>query len=87
MADPKPTTEPAVAAPKASVGRIVRYHVAAGTPYPLGGNDAAELPAIITAVWPDGGVNLKVFCDAEPDKWVPGVVEGTEPGQWSWPPR
>ena len=33
------------------------------------------------------GVNGQAFLDGNDVLWVTSAREGTEPGQWSWPPR
>lgn len=69
--------------------------------WPLGaqahiGNTATagqQFPMVIVAVWPDEfgpgifGVNGQVFLDGNDCLWVTSAAEGTEPGQWHWPPR
>lgn len=60
------------------------------------GNHAVEgevVPLIIVRVWPDEfgtgkpGVNGQAILDGNDALWVTSAAEGTEPGQWSWPPR
>ncbi len=74
--------------PLASVGRIVFYHhLQADRDYSLT-NGASYCPAIIVRVWPDEVVNLRLFVDGMlSTTWRTSVHEGTEPGQYSWPPR
>ncbi len=51
------------------------------------------VPLIIVRVWPDEfgagkpGVNGQAILDGNDTLWVTSAAEGTEPGQWSWPPR
>ena len=50
------------------------------------------LPMIICAVYPyefgdRPGVNGQVFLDGNDSLWVASALEGTEPGQWSWPEK
>ncbi len=60
------------------------------------GNASTEgdiVPLIIVRIWPDeygpgvAGVNGQAFLDGHDTLWVTSAREGTEPGQWSWPPR
>jgi hypothetical protein len=60
------------------------------------GNETREgdvLPMLICRVWPDeygegvDGVNGQVFLDGTDTFWVTSAKEGTEAGEWSWPPR
>lgn len=48
------------------------------------------VPLIITLVLPtDDGplINGQAILDGNDALWVTNAKEGTEPGQWSWPPR
>lgn len=50
------------------------------------------IPAIIVKVWPNEfgdkpGVNGQAFLDGNDSFWITSKGEGTENGQWSWPPR
>ena len=81
-----------------SVGRIVHTLVD-----PTHNNGADIAPAIVTRVWSDTCVNLRVFYDGAQVDWVTSatlhadeetarerVVPGTSPGrghQAFWPPR
>jgi len=71
---------------KPSIGRIVHYHAEPGEPGSVTHPIAA---AIITAVWSETCVNLKIFFDDGPVLVFPktSVMMGAEPGQWSWPER
>lgn len=72
---------------KPSIGRIVRYQPVGSE---RGNNNNGEYaPAIITQVFDSAavGVNLRVFFDGEVVGWRTSVLEGDNPGQWSWPPR
>jgi hypothetical protein len=59
------------------------------------GNPASEgdtVPMLVVRVWSSeqGGnhsVNGQAFLDGNDALWVTSAKEGTEPGQWSWPPR
>jgi hypothetical protein len=72
---------------KPTIGRIVIYHPCADPRnddvFANGG--VKDVPAVITAVWSDSCVNLKVFCDGPRDTWVTSVSEGTGERNWSWP--
>jgi len=55
-------------------------------------HEGQTLPCIITQVWPNEygnheGVNGQVLLDGSDSLWVTSRKEGTEPGEWSWPPR
>ncbi|SDI20040.1 hypothetical protein SAMN05421505_1387 [Sinosporangium album] len=47
------------------------------------------LPAIITRTYEGSGtaVNLQVFLDGNHSYWATSRSQGTDHGQWSWPPR
>lgn len=60
------------------------------------GNASSEgdvVPLIIVRVWPDefgagiAGVNGQAILDGHDTLWVTSAKEGTEAGQWCWPPR
>jgi hypothetical protein len=60
------------------------------------GNPVAEgdvVAMVVVRVWPDefgpgvDGVNGQVLLDGNDSLWVTSGQEGTEPGQWQWPPR
>lgn len=70
--------------------------VAVGTLPVRAGNPVREgvvVPLIIVCVWPNEfgagkpGVNGQAFLDGNDSLWITSAGEGTEPGQWSWPPR
>lgn len=44
-------------------------------------------PALVVRVFEPGYCNLQVFLDGDCSYWATSRVEGTESGQWSWPPR
>ena len=70
-----------------TIGRIVHYHVPRDSAPLGGGNHADVAPAVIVAVWSATCVNLKVLTDGPADVWKTSIVEGDQPGQWSWPPH
>ena len=72
---------------KPTIGRIVLYRVRPDDPPELRNNRAEVLPAIITAVFSDTVVNLKIFTDGSVDVWHTSRSLGSELGQWSWPKR
>jgi hypothetical protein len=52
---------------------------------PLHNNVAEKLPAVITAVWSDSLVNLKVLHDGQsPDLWKTSVQRGDEEFNWNF---
>ena len=61
----------------------------------LRGNPVKEgdvFPLLVTKTWQDSddktqSVNGQVMLDGNDTQWVTSVHEGTEPGEWSWPPR
>lgn len=48
-------------------------------------NESSLLPAVITAVWSDSCVNLKVLLDGEGDLWATSRSRGENEGNWDWP--
>lgn len=69
---------------KPSICRCVVYH----HPGSADGKYAArESPAMVQAVNEDGTVELIVFSVYGGIFFNHNVVEGTGPGQWSWPER
>lgn len=80
---------------KPTIGRIVNYvasdtdkgKMEAARKLNGGCNEANVLPAIVTAVWSDTCVNLRVIADGNLDIWVTSANQGLNPGQWSWPER
>jgi len=69
---------------KPSIGRIVIFHCDAQQREEMN-NYQDHAPAIITAVWGDECVNLKVLLDGENTLWMTSVILGTSERQWSWP--
>lgn len=79
--------------PKPSVGRIVLTAID-----PAMNNGAKVAPAIITRVWSDTTVNLRVIADSENLLWRTSVtytpdLDALASGDlnplhhWTWPPR
>lgn len=66
------------------IGDIVIYKTVEQQDGSLNNNWAKELPAIVTCVWSDECVNLKVFSDGPYDEWRTSVLRGANPGQWDW---
>jgi hypothetical protein len=77
-----------------TAGRIVHFtlppwpEVAPGVPP----RNAGEIRgAVVTRVWSDTHVNLRVFTDGENDagqlEYHTSVAHGTGPGQWQWPSK
>ena len=64
-----------------TVGRIVHVNMPENSEYP-----AAVLAALITKVNEDSTVNLCVFGHTG-FGWRLNVAQGSESGQWDWPPR
>lgn len=69
---------------KPSIGRIVIFHCDE-TQKEKQNNYQSDAPAIITAVWSDECVNLKVMLDGEATLWRTSATLGTGELQWSWP--
>lgn len=73
---------------KPSVGRIV--HVPAD---PAENNGADVAPAVITRVWSDTCVNVRVLLDSDAIEWRTSVVytdsfdDDANRHRWTWPPR
>lgn len=66
-------------ASKVTVGRVVHYM----------GSDGEHLPALVTKVWNDDLVNLKIALNGNEPDWIhrTSVVlnESKSPGTWHWP--
>jgi hypothetical protein len=69
---------------KPTIGRIVTFHCDEKQREQLN-NYQHEAPAIITNVWSDQCVNLKVILDGKENIWETSVPFGTGEKQWSWP--
>ena len=67
------------------IGDIVIYRVHEGDEAAIRYNHAEELPAIVTMVWSEECVNLRVFCDGPIDAWKTSVMRGDVPGKWYVP--
>lgn len=78
---------------KPTIGRIVIYNTSDVDKEKmkavnlLNGNCNVQdkLPAVITAVWGDECVNLKVIVDGCFDLWVTSALKGDNPMNWNWP--
>ena len=70
---------------KPTIGRIVIFHFT-DSEKNLNNQDTLA-PAVITHVWSETCVNLKVFNDGEATLWKTSVSLGEQPHQWSWPER
>ncbi len=76
-----------------TIGRVVIYNASESNRQkqevekhsPVGCNVQEQLPAIITAVWSETTVNLKVIHDGNGESWETSVQQGDEAGQWNWP--
>ena len=54
------------------------------------GNQASEgdiCAAVVVRTFGASTANLQVQLDGDDHYWATSRMEGTEPGQWSWPPR
>lgn len=69
---------------KPSIGRIVIFHCDEQQIEKMN-NYQPDAPAVITAVWGDECVNLKVLLDGENTLWITSATLGTGERQWSWP--
>ena len=67
-----------------TIGRIVTYHCDEEQKEKMN-NFQADAPAIITAVFGENLVNLKVLLDGEENLWMTSVSLGTGAHEWSWP--
>ena len=84
MIDAAPTP-----AQRPSVGRIVLYR----HPTVTAVEPEKVVPAVVTRVWSDTCVNLRILDDAPGNpEWQTSVVQGPLDGEghgrcWNWPPR
>ncbi len=85
-----------------TVGRVVHFHADAkfvaeheqmaavmqegGRRTPASYKEGEAVPFIFTRINEGGTVNGHVMPDGPMMLWLTDVVEGKEPGQWSWPP-
>ena len=67
-----------------TIGRIVIYHCDEEQKDKMN-NHQEDAPAVITAVWGDECVNLKVLFDGDETMWATSAVLGTGVRGWSWP--
>lgn len=73
---------------KPSIGRIVLVALD-----PTMNNGATIAPAVITRVWSDTSVNVRVLADSENLLWrtsltyVDSLDDDSPRGSWAWPPR
>lgn len=73
-----------------TLGRIVLVPVA-----PDGNNGSGIAPAIITRVWNDTMINVRILVDGPDVPWLTSLsyagnlddVAGTHAYVWTWPPR
>lgn len=74
-----------------SIGRIVHYtRLGTGINGQPGNYEGETVPAIITALFEDGAVALKIFYYYVEDPWHTDAYpysETPKPGHWTWPPR
>jgi len=75
---------------KPAIGRIVHYFPR--TEELHANNLTLPIAAVITAVWSEQRVNLKLIMDGPEDRWRTSVsllpAESEDPaGFWVWPPR
>ena len=69
---------------KPTIGRIVIFHCNE-TQKSMMNNNQDIAPAVITTVWSDDCVNLKILMDGHQDIWMTSSTRGESAGQWSWP--
>jgi hypothetical protein len=69
---------------KPTIGRIVLYHCTEEEQKSLN-NHHTVAPAIITAVWSETTVNLKVLTDGNFNLWKTSVSLGDNSYNWNWP--
>ncbi len=67
-----------------TLGRIVIFHLDEKQSQVMN-NNQPDAPAIVTAVWGDECVNLKIIHDGIHNSWRTSATMGDKPGQWSWP--
>ena len=68
---------------KPTIGRIVIYRFAEHERATFN-NSAETAPAVITRVWSDTCVNLKVLADGPYDLWKTSVMQGDGAHNWNW---
>ena len=67
-----------------TIGSVVIYHCSEEQKEKMN-NYQDFAPAIVTAVWGDTCVNLKVLLDGTENLWVTSAQLGDEEYQWNWP--
>jgi hypothetical protein len=68
-----------------SLGRVVIYTLTDRDKELIANNGADQCPATIARVWSDTCVNLKLQNDGDGAPWKTSILQGDQPGQWSWP--
>ena len=68
---------------KPTIGTIVIYHC--NEEEEKKNNFQKDAPAVITAVWGENCVNLKVLLDGIENLWKTSCVEASGENCWSWP--
>ncbi len=68
---------------KPTIGRVVIFHFPDSEKHI--NNQGLDAPAIITRVWSETCVNLKVLNDGIENTWKTSVPQGDGAYQWSWP--
>lgn len=92
MSQPSATNPAQPSAPVPSLGRIVLVPMD-----PRHNNGADTAPAVISHVWSDSTVNVRILADGPDVEWRTSVVYTPDLGgfdgdpaslfRWSWPPR
>ncbi len=74
---------------KPSIGRTVHYTFRSKEDAEKHNNTTKVAAAVITAVWSDTCVNLKVLTDGPTDIWETSVnqSEAGEAHSWNWPAK
>ena len=93
MPDVEYSSDPTAAVgPAPTIGRILHYVLTESdiARIPWGGGNAEPgqvVPAIVVSDVGNGALSLHAFPEAQTSVWVYARGEGSERGQWSWPPR
>jgi len=69
---------------KPIIGTIVIYHCDKEQKEKKN-NNQEYAPAIITTVWSDDCVNLKVLTDGDENLWLTSMMRGDSEYQWNFP--